>query len=111
MPLNLSYDLERYHFIYFVIAWYCTQVDGRWEGGCWPRKLRPLEGVIKPEETWADKGRYQVPPHKIVKQRRCIYGNKLEQTLMQMYSKKKKYALCNENENKNQKTLVHQRLF
>ena len=27
--------------------------------------------------------------------------NKLEQTLKHMYSRKNKYALCNENENKN----------
>ena len=26
--------------------------------GCWPQKPHLLKGVIKPEETWADKGRY-----------------------------------------------------
>ena len=27
-------------------------------GGCWPQKRRLLKGVIKPEETWGDQGRY-----------------------------------------------------
>ena len=35
-----------------------VQIGGRGVGGCCPQKQRLLKGVIKPEETWGDKGRY-----------------------------------------------------
>ena len=59
--LNYSYyhsyqNISNMRPMLYISRW----TGGGRGGGCWPQKRRLLKGVIKPEETRGDMGRYPI---------------------------------------------------